>query len=284
MEVSTSTTTNPVNMYNFLNNLALNPVIVVIIVVIIVAYAIFFSSLGKNAEISSSSSSSSSSSTSENSQKILGIIVIIILVILIIINALQYFFSIDITAYINNLFTPTPQVDIVVNQDTYQPTTVPEIKMLKQVFNVPGNYYNYKDANAICSAYGSELATYQQVESSYNSGAEWCNYGWSANQLALFPTQQQTYNELQTIKGHENDCGRPGINGGYIANPNVRFGVNCYGYKPDINSEEEELMKNTTPYPETQEEIDMQKRVDYWKNKVDDILVSPFNYNTWSEL
>ena len=281
MEVSTSTTTDPVNMYNFLNNLILNPIVVVIIVVIIVAYAIFFSGLGKNSEISSSSGTGDNDA---NSQKVLGIIVIIVLVILIIINAFQYFFSIDITAYINNFFTPNPQIDIVVNQDTYQPTTVPEIKMLKQVFNIPGNYYNYKDANAICNAYGSELASYQQIESSYNSGAEWCNYGWSADQLALFPTQQQTYNDLQNIKGHENDCGRPGINGGFIANPNVRFGVNCYGYKPDINSEEEELMKNTTPYPETTEEIDMQKRVDYWKNKVDNILVSPFNYNTWSEL
>ena len=32
--------------------------------------------------------------------------------------------------------------------------------------------------------------------------------------------------KLQKIKGHEHDCGRPGINGGYIDNPNVRFGVN----------------------------------------------------------
>ena len=154
---------------------------------------------------------------------------------------------------------------------------------MKQVFNIPGNYYNYNDAKAICNAYGSNLATYQQVESSYNSGGEWCNYGWSDGQLALFPTQQDTYNELQTIKGHENDCGRPGVNGGYIANPNVRFGVNCYGYKPEINSEEEELMKNTTPYPESNEDIEMNKKINFWKNKVDEILVSPFNYNTWSQ-
>ena len=195
------------------------------------------------------------------------------------------FFSINVIAYVQNLFSTNPQVDIIVDQRTYpETTTVPEIKFTKQVFNVPGNYYTYKDAGAICNAYGADLASYQQVESAYNNGGEWCNYGWSDNQLALFPTQQETYNELQTIEGHENDCGRPGINGGYIANPNVRFGVNCYGYKPDINSEEEELMKNTTPYPETQEEIDIQKRVDYWKNKVDNILVSPFNYNTWSEL
>ena len=29
--------------------------------------------------------------------------------------------------------------------------------------------------------------------------------------------------------GHENDCGRPGVNGGYIANTNAKYGVNCFG-------------------------------------------------------
>jgi hypothetical protein len=133
----------------------------------------------------------------------------------------------------------------------------------------------------LCQAYGANLATYKQIEDSYKSGGEWCNYGWSAGQMALFPTQQKTFDTLQNIKGHENDCGRPGINGGYMINPQLRFGVNCYGNKPKITSEEEELMKTTTPYPETAEDIAFQKRVDYWKNKVDDILVSPFNYNTW---
>ena len=40
-------------------------------------------------------------------------------------------------------------------------------------------------------------------------------------------------------KGHEHDCGRPGINGGFIDNPNVRFGVNCFGTKPAISAEEQ---------------------------------------------
>jgi hypothetical protein len=158
---------------------------------------------------------------------------------------------------------------------------VPEIRFKKQVFNVPGNYYNYTNAKALCQAYGANLATYKQIEDSYKSGGEWCNYGWSAGQMALFPTQQNTFDNLQKIKGHENDCGRPGINGGYMVNPQLRFGVNCYGNKPKITSEEEELMKTTTPYPETAEDIAFQKRVDFWKNKVDNILVSPFNYNTW---
>ena len=151
-----------------------------------------------------------------------------------------------------------------------------------QVFNVPGNNYGYEDAKAVCSAYGARLAKYGEIENSYKKGGEWCNYGWSDGQMALFPTQQNTYDTLQTKKGHENDCGRPGINGGYMANPALKFGVNCYGKKPSIKPEEADLMKDTTPYPITMEDIDFQNKVDYWKDKVNDILVAPFNYKNWS--
>jgi hypothetical protein len=277
--VNTTTTTDPVNMYNYLNNLILNPIVFIIIFLIIVAYFVFSSSLGNNNNFSLGNGSS----TNEGNN-ILGVIIISILVILILVNAFQYFFSINVTAYINGLFTPTKTIDIVVDQSTYQPLTVPEIKFRKQVFNIPGNNYNYENAKAICSAYGANLATYQQIEDAYENGAEWCNYGWSQDQMALFPTQQQTYNKLQTIDGHNHDCGRPGINGGYIANPEVKFGVNCYGYKPKINDEEEDLMKTSSPYPETAKDLAFQKRVDYWKNNIDDVLVSPFNNNRWSEL
>jgi hypothetical protein len=271
--VSTTSTTDPVNMYNYLNSYILNPIVFIIILLIIVAYYVFSSSLGNGDGDGSYSSNSGSN--------IMGIIIIAVLIVLIIVNAFQYFFSINVTAYVQGLFTPKTTVDIVVDQSTYQPSTIPEIKFKKQVFNVPGNYYNYENAKALCQAYGSNLATYDQIENAYNNGAEWCNYGWSANHLALFPTQKQTYKNLQKIPGHENDCGRPGVNGGYIANPQIKFGVNCYGYKPKINSEEEELMKTSTPYPETKKDIAFQKQVDYWKNKVDEILVSPFNYNSW---
>jgi hypothetical protein len=269
--VNTTSTTDPVNMYNYLNSYILNPMVFIIILLIIVAYYVFSSSLGNG----------DSSSSSNSGTNIMGTIIITILIILIVINAFQYFFSVNVTAYVRDIFTPKPKIDIVVDQSTYQATTVPEIRFKKQVFNIPGNYYSYDNAKAICQAYGADLATYDQIEKAYDNGAEWCNYGWSANQLALFPTQKQTYNHLQTISGHENDCGRAGINGGYIANPNVKFGVNCYGNKPKITTEEEELMKTSTPYPETAKDIAFQKRVDFWKNKVDNILVSPFNHNSW---
>jgi hypothetical protein len=280
--VSTTSTTDPVNMYNYLNSYVLNPMVFLVILLIIIAYFVFSSSLGNGASsLNSGSNTFNSFNTSDSSSNIIGIIIAIILVVLIIVNAFQYFFSINVTAYVQNLFTNKPQIDIVVDQSAYQPSAVPEIKFKKQVFNIPGNYYNYENAKAVCQAYGADLASYDQIEKAYNSGAEWCNYGWSADQLALFPTQQKTYNKLQTIQGHENDCGRPGINGGYIANPEVRFGVNCYGNKPKITSQEEEIMKTATPYPESAKDIAFQKRVDFWKNKVDQILVSPFNYDTW---
>ena len=274
--VNTTSTTDPVNMYNYLNSYILNPMVFIIILLILVAYYVFSSSLG-----SDSSGAPGLGNGDDVGSTVMGIIIVAILVVLIIVNAFQYFFSINVTAYIQDLFSPTTKVDIVVDQSTYQPTSVPEIKFKKQVFNIPGNYYDYDNAKAVCQAYGANLATYDQIEKAYGSGAEWCNYGWSADQLALFPTQKKTYDRLQTIPGHENDCGRTGVNGGYIANPNIKFGINCYGNKPKITSEEDELMKTATPYPETAKDLAFQKRIDFWKNKVDEILVSPFNYNTW---
>ena len=100
--------------------------------------------------------------------------------------------------------------------------------------------------------------------------------------MALFPTQEEKWNKLQKIDGHHHDCGRPGINGGFIDNPNVQFGVNCYGYKPDISSKEAEQMQNQQLYPKTQSEIMFDKKVGYWRKKLSDIMVSPFNSDNWS--
>lgn len=276
--VNTTTTTDPVNMYNTLNEFIMKPMIFIILLVLVIWF--YFKkmlNIQKGGDLAITN-------TTNDKGNFFTIIIIIILVILIFVNALQYFFSINVTAYIKNLFEKKTTVDIVVDQSKYESPTVPQIKFKKQVFNIPGNYYTYSNAKALCSAYNSDLATYDQIEKAYNTGAEWCNYGWSANQLALFPTQKQTYNTLQTIAGHENDCGRTGINGGYIANPNVRFGVNCYGYKPRMSDEAEELMKSSTPYPETREDKLFQEKVDFMKKNLDQVLVSPFNYNTWSSL
>ena len=87
---------------------------------------------------------------------------------------------------------------------------------------------------------------------------------------------------MQKRKGHENDCGRPGVNGGFIANPNVKFGVNCYGYKPSITELERNSMNNIDPFPLTKKEKDFEKRVEYYKRKIPEIKISPFNNTEWS--
>lgn len=267
------------NTFDFTNNLLANSSLIFIVAVIIILYVVLGSSSN------SSYSDSDSSSYNDNGTNVLGSIITIILLLIIFIiviklilgfDIIKYFYNFDIYEYLYNLFYPKP----------IELPSLPSIKDLslgKQVFNVSQNTYIYDDAKAVCSAYGARLATYKEVEDSYEDGGEWCNYGWSKDQLALFPTQQKTYDELQKIKGHENDCGRPGVNGGFIANPNLRFGVNCYGKKPQMTQAEEDLMATQPIYPRTVEDIALEDRVKYWKDKLDTIMVSPFNHDTWSK-
>ena len=275
--------TNPeiTSIYNSINNVFMNPSVIIILVIVVVIYLILFMSLGGSY---SKNENSNNENTGSSSQAIT-IIIVGLFIVLAIINGFQYFLGVDIIANIKNFFSGQPEVDIsVVNTTRATPSVIPEIKFKKQVFNIPGNTYVYSDAKALCSAYGSTLANYKQIEETYNDGGEWCNYGWSDGQMALFPTQQSTYDGLQKIPGHENDCGRPGINGGYMANPALKFGVNCYGYKPRMTQQEEELMQSVPHYPLTKKDILMEQRVDYWKNQLKEILVSPFNYNNWSKI
>jgi hypothetical protein len=286
--INTGLGTVATDMYSFINSLLSNPSVIIILIVVILIYVLLFVYLGES--VSSQTfmpiSTPSSQTESNSGANTISIIVIAIFIILVVINGLQYFFGVDIVASLKNILTGNPEVDIVVDttqMDAAKPV-VPEIRLRPQVFNIPENDYVYPDAKAICSAYGARLATYKEVETAYNKGAEWCNYGWSDGQMALFPTQQKTYDELQKIEGHENDCGRPGINGGYMSNPALRFGVNCYGYKPRMTPEEEDLMATQPKYPKTEKDIAMENRVNYWKDKLTEILVSPFNHERWSKL
>jgi hypothetical protein len=279
MEVNTNTSLDMSNMYNNINGYFVNPTSFVIVALVLMLYVVLFLTLGKSNE-------NNNTSTNNSSVDILLTITIVVFFILLFINGTQYFFGINIVASIKNLFTNRPEIDIIVQKDNLNITNnpVPEIVVSPQVFNIPGNYYGYDDAKTLCSAYGSRLATYEEIEESYNKGGEWCNYGWSDGQMALFPTQKKTFDNLQNIKGHEHDCGRPGVNGGYMSNPKTKFGVNCFGYKPKMTQEEEELMQVNTPYPKTEKDILMEKKIDYWKTKINDILVSPFNYNNWNKI
>lgn len=255
-------------------------IILLAFIVIMILYYILFSSLGNNG---GGTSSGSQSGVESGGKRTLEVILWSIFVILLIINGFQYFFNVNVTASIKDIFTDQPKVDITV-QEPPNENVVPELKLKKEVYNIPDNRFTYEDAKAICMAYGGDLATYNQIEDTYNKGGEWCNYGWSDDQMALFPTQQKTWDKLQTIEGHENDCGRPGVNGGRIDNPQARFGVNCYGYKPIITGAEQNAMQNAQVYPTSMKDINLQKKLDYWKKRVPEFLLSPFNHKSWSIL
>jgi hypothetical protein len=278
MEVSLNSNNGIPYSYDYLNNIGINPYVLFVLILIIVGYYILFSSLG--------SSTQPISGTSSSGLKILEIILWGLFILLIILNGMTYIFNTSVTASLKNLFTATPQVDIVLNTEETSlpgmPSSVPEITRKQQVFHITGNKYTFDDSKAICSAYGGRLATYKEMEDSYKDGADWCSFGWSDGQMAFYPTQTDKWTNLQAIEGHEHDCGRPGINGGYIDNPNVRFGINCFGYKPKISQQEMEQMGNTSLYPKTNKELNFDKKVDHWRSKLSEITVAPFNHSNWS--
>ena len=146
-----------------------------------------------------------------------------------------------------------------------------------EVFHVESNTYTYDEAKDVCKLLDSRLATYDEVEKAYQNGANWCSYGWSDEQLALFPIQKSLYNELKKIPGHQHDCGRQGVNGGYIDDSKTKFGVNCYGKKPYMTDKDKDYMNNytytPTMSPEQQTEL---------TNQINDILIAPFNKDKWN--
>lgn len=251
----------------------INIMILGVILIVLIGYYSLLSSLGTNA--STSIQTSNVSTLGINSIEIL---LWVIFVVLILINGMSYIFEIDIVASMKDILTSKPIIEIDVSDDNIK---LPDTNK-KQVFHIPKNKYTYEDARAICKAYDSRLATYKEIDEAYQKGADWCGYGWSEGQMALYPTQFEKWQNLQKIPGHKHDCGRPGINGGYIDNPNVRYGINCYGYKPKISEEAIQEMATKPMYPKTKKEIDFEKKVEKWKEKLPTILVSPFNHDNWS--
>lgn len=152
----------------------------------------------------------------------------------------------------------------------------------KEVFNVAQDKYTYTDAEPLCKAFGAELATYDQVKEAWNKGADWCNYGWVKGQSAVFPTQESTFNKLQAgPEDQRMSCGVPGVNGGYFDNPELRFGVNCYGSKPSENEADARaiMAQNGDLTPEA---LQYDKKVLDYKQKMGQIPVNPFKPGNWS--
>jgi hypothetical protein len=216
-----------------------------------------------------------------------------IFIVIVILNGFQYFFNTNITTEISNIFSTKPQITIsqAVPEEAAAAAADlgagPSMKMRKQVFHIPASIYDYDNAKALCNAYGADLANIDQMEEAHKSGAEWCSYGWSDNQMILYPTQKSTWDELQKSSdpAKKNSCGRPGINGGYFEDTSKKLGVNCYGPKPDMNPSSSKLMASVQNYEAGKMlNPEHESRVKQMKDKINDIVIAPFNKGAWSLL
>jgi len=153
----------------------------------------------------------------------------------------------------------------------------------QQVFNISKNSYTYYDAEPLCKALGAELATYEQVKQAYDQGADWCNYGWVKGQMAVYPTQKDTWEQLQAgPEEQRNACGRPGINGGAFDNPELRFGVNCYGIKPEQKDHDASAIAAGQGAPLSPGQLEFERKTNKYRGEANSIAILPWSKQTWS--
>ena len=153
----------------------------------------------------------------------------------------------------------------------------------KEVFSISKNNYSYYDAAPLCKALGAELATYEQVKQAWQNGADWCNYGWVKGQMAVFPTQSSTYEELQQGPDDQKGaCGKPGVNGGYFDNPELKYGVTCVGKKPSQSRHDANAIAAGSTRPLTASGLEFDKKVQHFKEDSDSIGIMPFNKEKWT--
>jgi hypothetical protein len=173
------------------------------------------------------------------------------------------------------------------DESATQPTGMSSVveKMLppaKDVFTVSKNDYTFYDAAPLCKALGAELATYEQVKQAWQKGADWCNYGWVKGQMAVYPTQNSTYEELQQGPDDQKGaCGKPGLNGGYFDNPELKFGVTCIGNKPMQSKHDANAISAGSTRPLTASGLEFEKKVMRFKEGSENIGILPFNKERW---
>ena len=159
----------------------------------------------------------------------------------------------------------------------------------KEVFHIANQDYTYAQSKCKCESYGGRLATKMEIIDAYNNGAHWCSYGWSEKQNAYYPVQKNEWDKNKEIndrlnisddaKQSINYCGIPGINGGFFENPELKFGVNCYGVKPkgQVNKIKD-MNSNSTP-PMNFCKLDNNYEASH---KLDTDEISSFNYDKWN--
>jgi hypothetical protein len=146
----------------------------------------------------------------------------------------------------------------------------------KEVFNIRDNIFTYDEAKAVCAAHSARLATIEEMIAAYKKGANWCSYGWTEGQMALYPTQKEYWAKLQMDNRNSKQCGEPGLNGGFFENVDFKFGANCFGTKPPPKPNE--LEKSSVgddlhnPY---------EAKIEEYRQGANSFRISPFNEENW---
>lgn len=169
----------------------------------------------------------------------------------------------------------------VVNGGYYAPaptaTPTPTINTTPQVFNIKNNIYTYDDSAAVCGAFGAEVATIDQLIAAHKAGADFCNVGWLKDGLAAYPIQYSTWKTLQdNVPEKRGMCGTPGIN---LArnDPNLLYGVNCYGVKPAPKGNEK--IKQSLI---SDKQMAINAKIAEFQKNMNSIGISSFNQDNWS--
>jgi hypothetical protein len=176
---------------------------------------------------------------------------------------------------------PIPVVPIKPPPEHLKLNLLPSLEKKKEVYHLSNQDYTYDQSKCKCESYGGRLATKSELIDSYNKGANWCTYGWTEKQTAYYPVQQCDWDKITQQNERLPDnakkyCGLPGLNGGYFANPNLKFGVNCYGVKP-----EGEINKPKDPYCPPMNFCKLESNFEA-SHKLDTDEIVGFNNDKWS--
>ena len=192
--------------------------------------------------------------------------------------------KVPIAPVINNVHIMKPGT-MAPKLPSISPTPVPNQEVKKggasiplfgkrEVFHISNQDYTFEQAKCKCESYNAKLATYDQLVDSYNDGAEWCTYGWSSGQKAYYPTQKCNWEKKAPEEKLK--CGNPGLNGGFFADPYLKFGVNCYGKKPKGKvSKLKDPVCNGGNYCELPQNFGA-------NNRLETDEISPFNTDKWN--
>jgi hypothetical protein len=251
------------------------PLLLLGIIALIFIYYNIFSSLGNN-----------ENGTSSPLKSFVETVLWLLFIVLLLLNGVSYIFGIDLLKTFDATFGEQDERrggQLLAEDDGDFDDKI-KIMLNEQVFNLSDKKYNYQDAQAVCQAYDARLATFDEMKTAYDKGADWCTASWSDEQMALFPTQREKWEKLQKTPGHEKECGVPGVNGGYDKDENAQYGVNCYGPRPSIDPSEADRMRETPFYKKNKNELEFDSRVNYWRGKLNEITMAPFNHDNWSML